>query len=118
MPRMQSSLRPRCTTLAFHERMAAIEASSVGPSKMPQPSMHAYSVPERLTPWSWTVAPVASTRRFPETRRPPVGGAGEGEGDGDGDGDGDGLGEGVGVGDGDVLQPVVFALTSTQAEVP
>jgi hypothetical protein len=38
------------TTFACQEAIAAIEASSLGPSKIPQPWMHANSVPERLTP--------------------------------------------------------------------
>jgi hypothetical protein len=43
---MQSSLSPRWTTFTFHERIALIIASSLGPSKIPQPWIHAYSVPE------------------------------------------------------------------------
>src|SRR5207248_3225484 len=74
-------------------------------SKIPQPWMQAYSVPERLTPCSRTTCPALLTSWLPCTCRPAGAGVGEGEGVGvgDGDGDGTGLGEGEGLGDGDGL---------------
>src|SRR2546425_492397 len=54
---------------------------------MPHPWMHAYSVPERFTPWSRTGVPEAFTRRFPCARSAERPGAGAGGG-----------GVGVGVG--------------------
>src|SRR5687767_4400776 len=70
IPRMQSSLRPMWTTFAFHDWSALTEAASVGPSKMPQPWMQAYSGPDRLTPRRVTTFPDPSTSLFPWTRRP------------------------------------------------
>jgi hypothetical protein len=49
-------------------RIAARLASSDGPSKMPQPSAHAYCVPERFTPRSCTTFPDPSTSSLPRTR--------------------------------------------------
>src|SRR3954447_9816432 len=121
IPNTQSSLRPRCTTFAFHALIAVIDALSVGPSKIPQPSMHAYSVPDRFTPCSWIALPDASSRRLPETWRPaPVGpGKGAGSGNGAGSGDGTGSGDGAGSGEDDgATQPVVVSTTSAHAETP
>src|SRR4051795_10461666 len=119
IPRMQSSLRPRCTTFAFHDLIAVIDALSDGPSKIPQPSTHAYSVPERLTPCSWIALPEASSRRLPETCRPaPVGpgaGAGAGAGSGAGAGGDGGAGDADGAGS---PQPVVVWTMSVHAETP
>jgi len=50
--------------------MARTEAALDGPSKMPQPWMQAYSVPERSTPRRVTRRPWASTRWAPTTWRP------------------------------------------------
>src|SRR4051795_7501004 len=73
IPSTQSSLSPRCTTFAFHDLIAVIDASSDGPSKIPQPSTHAYSVPERLTPCSWIALPEASSSWLPDTCTPSSG---------------------------------------------
>src|SRR5262249_23960749 len=51
--------------------IAATDAASVGPSKIPQPWMHAYSAPERSTPssrigvpsWFTSVLPLTWTAR-------------------------------------------------------
>ena len=45
----------------FHVCIAAIDAASLGPSKIPQPWMQAYSVPERLTPWRSSTSPASFT---------------------------------------------------------
>jgi hypothetical protein len=42
------------TMFECQEAIAVTEASLLGPSKIPQPWMQAYSVPERLTPCRWT----------------------------------------------------------------
>src|SRR3989442_362222 len=102
MPSQQSSLSGTRTAFTpCQAAMAATEASSEGPSKGPMPCTQAYSVPERLTPWSWRVDPDPSTRRLPETwtARVPGGavGLGLGEGEGLGLGEGEGLGDGPGV---------------------
>src|ERR1700716_1355943 len=68
MPSQQSSFRGTRTVFTpCQEAMAATEASSEGPSKMPRPCTHWYSGPERLTPWSWIVEPEPLTRWLPET---------------------------------------------------
>src|SRR6266481_8672007 len=68
MPSQQSSFRGTRTAFTpCHDAMAATEASSEGPSKMPRPWTHWYSVPERLTPWRWIVEPATLTRWLPET---------------------------------------------------
>src|SRR4051794_3671710 len=51
-------------------------ASLDGPSKMPQPSAHAYCVPDRLTPRSWTGLSLPSSSWFPLTRMASGAGAG------------------------------------------
>src|SRR5438445_11230185 len=87
MPSQQSSLSGTRTAFTpCQEAMAATEASSEGPSKGPKPWTQAYSVPERLTPWSWRVEPAASTRRLPATwtARAPGGFVGVGVGVGAG----------------------------------
>ena len=83
--------------------MTVIDAWSLGPWKMPLPCTHAYSVPERSTPCSTTVSPLALTSLFPDTCScgavvaPDEGGDGVGVGVGEEDGDvvGEGLGEAV-----------------------
>ena len=50
-----------------HVVIAAMDASSDGPSKMPQPWAQAYSVPDRFSPTSWTTLPRLSTRWLPCT---------------------------------------------------
>ena len=47
--------------------IADIDAWSLGPSKIPLPCTHLYSVPERSTPCSTTVAWFALTSLFPDT---------------------------------------------------
>ena len=69
---------------------------------MPLPCTHAYSVPERSTPCSTTVWPLALTSLFPDTCScgavvaPDEVGDGVGVGVGEEDGDVVGLGEGLG----------------------
>ena len=67
MPSQQSSFSGIRTALTCHDAMALIEAALLGPSKTPQPWTHAYSEPERLTPWKRTRRPFASRRRLPTT---------------------------------------------------
>ena len=47
--------------------IAVIDAWSLGPSKIPQPCTHAYSVPDRSTPCSTTGVPEALTSWLPDT---------------------------------------------------
>ena len=47
--------------------IAVMDAWSFGPSKMPPPWTHLYSVPERFTPCSTTVLPLALTSLLPDT---------------------------------------------------
>src|SRR5437870_2953586 len=89
----QSSLRGTRTALMCQLAMALIEAASLGPSKMPQPWMQAYSVPERSTPSSRIRFPRASRSWLPDTRSARPGG-----GDGPRVGAGVGLGVGLGAG--------------------
>src|SRR5579871_4570184 len=70
MPSQQSSLSGMRTTLTCHAAIAATDAAFEGPSKIPHPWTHAYSVPERFTPWRKTTSPFPSTRWVPSTRRP------------------------------------------------
>src|SRR2546423_6042087 len=63
----QSSLRGIRTALMCHAAIAATEAASFGPSKMPHPWMQAYSVPERLTPSKRIAVPSPLTRWLPAT---------------------------------------------------
>src|SRR3954449_5330547 len=70
MPSQQSSLMGRRTVLMPQEAIAATEAASVGPEKIPQPWMQAYSVPERLTPRRRTVWLLPLRSLLPETCRP------------------------------------------------
>src|ERR1035437_9367873 len=68
MPSQQSSFRPSRTALTpDQEAIAATDAASDGPSKMPPFWTHMYSVPERLTPWRVTTLPSEFTRWFPAT---------------------------------------------------
>src|SRR5205085_10807680 len=55
------------TAFTFHVVMAATLAWPDGPSKIPHPCAHAYSVPERFTPSNTTGEPTASTIRVPAT---------------------------------------------------
>src|ERR1700704_6543500 len=102
MPNQQSSFNGRRTAFTCHDFMAAIDAgSSVGPSKKPHPSAHAYSAPDRLTPRSWMTRPAESTIALPDTLTcgaVPLGGVGAGVGVGVGVGVGRGVGVGSGVG--------------------
>ena len=66
-PSRQSSFSGTRTMFAFHEAIAATEASSTGPSKMPLPCTHANSAPERFTPCGTKTMPVPSTSWLPET---------------------------------------------------
>ena len=74
MPSQQSSFSGTRTLFAPQLLMGASEAASVGPWKIPHPWMHAYSAPERATPWRTTGVPTLSTSRFPCTPRPGSGG--------------------------------------------
>src|SRR5882757_1331599 len=47
--------------------MAVTDAWSTGPSQIPLPCTQANSAPDRLTPCSVTVLPVASTSLLPDT---------------------------------------------------
>ena len=67
MPSQQSSFSGTRTAFTCHAPMAAIDAWSDGPSKMPQPCAQAYSVPERSTPSSRSGRPAAFTSWFPTT---------------------------------------------------
>src|SRR5438270_5946407 len=67
IPSQQSSLRATRTALVCQEAMAATEVASLGPSKIPKPSTHAYSGPERLTPRRRTGLPAPSTSWLPCT---------------------------------------------------
>jgi len=67
IPSQQSSFSGIRTAFALQLAIAATEAPSLGPSKMPQPWMQANSVPERLTPWSSTCVPDALISRLPST---------------------------------------------------
>src|SRR5262249_21312264 len=67
MSSQQSSFRGRRTAFTCQLAIAAIDRASTGPSKMPQPWIHAYSAPERLTPRRRIAFPCASTIRLPAT---------------------------------------------------
>src|SRR2546426_7354730 len=58
----QSSFRGMRTASICQAAMAATEAASCGPSKMPHPWIQAYSVPERLTPSNRIAEPFPLTR--------------------------------------------------------
>src|SRR5688500_9320344 len=77
----QSSLRGIRTALIFQLSIAWIAWSSVGPSKMPQFWMQAYSPDVRLTPRRRTGWPAALRIWLPEERSPVMAGAREGESD-------------------------------------
>src|SRR5471030_1010928 len=57
------------TILICQAAIAATDVASLGPSKIPQPCAQAYSVPDRFTPCKATVLLLASTMRFPMTRK-------------------------------------------------
>lgn len=101
MASQQSSFNGMRTAFVRHEAMARTDAASFGPSKIPQPWMHAYSVPERFTPSSCTGCPAELTRVLPLTvsgeSAPAGGGGGGGVGVGAGVPVGVGVGAGVGV---------------------
>jgi hypothetical protein len=91
-------LRGTRTALMCQLAIAATEPASFGPSKMPQPWMQAYSVPERSTPSTRIGCPAALSSRLPDARSArPVGGGGAGVGVRVGAGVGVGLEVGVGV---------------------
>src|SRR5262249_36408442 len=71
----QSSLSGTRTERMCQLAIAATEASSLGPSKMPAFWMHMYSVPERFAPRRWITWPLPSTNALPDTRSdiPPSG---------------------------------------------
>src|SRR5882757_3488136 len=58
------------TAFTPQELIAAIEASSTGPSNKPQPCAHAYSLPDRLTPATRSGAPQLVTSWLPDTEIP------------------------------------------------
>src|SRR5438105_55652 len=68
----QSSLRPRRTAFVCQPAIAATEAASLGPSKKPQPWIHAYSEPDLFTPTMWTGAPALFKILLPETCSPVI----------------------------------------------
>src|SRR5438045_231073 len=117
MPSQQSSVIGMRTALMRHDFIAATEAASVCPSKMPQPCWQAYSVPEWFTPWICTTCPFPFTSLFPCTcsgdvpfAGPGVAvGAGVGAGVGTGVGVGAACGAGVTVGAGEAVGPAVPA---------
>src|SRR2546430_15752730 len=63
----QSSFIGMRTALMCQAAIAATEVASLGPSKMPQPWMQAYSVPDRLTPTNRMAWPLPLTRWLPDT---------------------------------------------------
>src|SRR5207237_9269143 len=63
----QSSFIGMRTALMCQAAIAATEVASLGPSKMPQPWMQAYSVPDRLTPSNRMAWPLPLTRWLPDT---------------------------------------------------
>ena len=67
MPSQQFEFSGTRTAFAFQPAIASIDAASEGPSKMPQPCTHAYSVPERFTPTRRTGWFDAFTMRLPLT---------------------------------------------------
>src|SRR5438309_1777579 len=113
----QSSLRGTRTALMCQLAMALIEAASLGPSKMPQPWMQAYSVPERSTPSSRIRFPRASRSWLPDTRSASPGG-GEGARVGAGVGLGVGLGAGVAVGAGEAAPSVGEPAANSEVAPP
>src|SRR3954453_10979854 len=68
MPSQQSSFNGTRTAFSFQVFIAATAAAPEGPSKIPQPWMQAYSVPDLLTPRSRTASPVPFTSWLPDTR--------------------------------------------------
>ncbi len=73
MPSQQSSFRGIRTALspvqAFMFRTACRLSEPAGET-IPQPWMHAYSVPDLLTPWMTTVCPAPFSILLPTTCRP------------------------------------------------
>src|SRR5207253_11337527 len=63
----QSSFIGMRTALMCQAAIAAMEVASLGPSKMPQPWMQAYSVPDRLPPSNRMALPLPLTRWLPDT---------------------------------------------------
>src|SRR5437763_1150206 len=53
-----------------HDAIALIDASSLGPSKIPQPWTQAYSFPDLFTTCKCTTWPAPSSSWFPETCNP------------------------------------------------
>src|SRR2546423_12034750 len=113
MPSQQSSFIGMRTALMRHVFIAATEAASVCPSKMPQPCWQAYSVPEWFTPWICTTWPFAFISLLPCTCSGDVPFAGPGVavgaevgvGVGTGVGVGAAVGAGVTVGAGEAVRP-------------
>src|ERR1700733_7103276 len=83
-----------------------MDAWSLGPSKIPLPGPHACPVPERSTPCSTTVCPLALTSLLPDTCSCGAGPLAVLVGDGVGVGVGEDEGEVVGVGGGGGVGPV------------
>src|SRR5579864_8784985 len=65
MPSQQSSLSGTRTAMMCQDAMTAMEAASLGPSKNALPSVHSYSVPERLTPRRRIGCPEPLTKWLP-----------------------------------------------------
>src|SRR6266700_84025 len=86
--------------------MAVMDAWSLGPSKIPLPCTHAYSVPERSAPCSTTCWPLALTSLFPDTCSCGAAALPVEVGDGVGVGEEDGVVVGVGVGLGEPEAPL------------
>src|SRR4249919_2846807 len=68
MPSQQSSFPFTRHALMPHVFIPARHASSERPSKVPHASAHAYWVPDRFTPRSWTGLRLPSTSWLPLTR--------------------------------------------------
>src|SRR5215813_7234707 len=66
-PFQQASFSGTRTALIPCCFMTRIDATVLGPSKIPAPCAHMNSVPERSTPRSTTRSPVALTSLLPET---------------------------------------------------
>jgi hypothetical protein len=60
--------------LIFHDGIGANSELPDGPSVIPHPSEHAYSVPDRSTPRNTTTLPLPSNNLLPDTCKPDGGG--------------------------------------------
>ena len=65
------------TELIFHDIIGENSELPDGPSVIPFPCAHMYSVPARSTPRNTTVLPFPSSNLFPDTCRPVGGGGGD-----------------------------------------